>query len=91
MPDVFAQMHQRLFARLGEQAVLRGSDACTVVLSHGVAITGEEGELIGYRDIAEVLISDKPKVGDTLTIDGTQYVIDSVLKHNGYSSRCILR
>lgn len=88
--DPFARMQTRLFARLGREAVLRGLPT-TAILEHGVAISGEYGQVTGYRTLATLPAGDTPRQGDPLIIDGKSWTIDSILANDGYSIEVILR
>ena len=96
----FEQMHARLFARLGEQAVLREIEPCRVNIEKGVTVQTEIGDPKFYQselavvvDIANVLSKLAPKPGDALTItaSGDDYIIDAIAADNGYMARCVLR
>lgn len=97
-------MHNRLFARLGGQAVLRGDHPCKVNIEHGVSVDYESGddkfvqsEIAAVVDVANILKSDNPQVGNTLDELGDdgitvvkRYTIDAIGSDNGYMVRCIL-
>lgn len=91
MADPFARMTERLHARLGVEALLRASQPVRVILSRGVAILGEQGLLVAYRDVADILSADDPHIGEKLQVGTDAYVIDSVEANDGYSVRCVLR
>lgn len=88
--DAFVRMHRRLFARLGREALLRGQ-ATTVILEHGVAVTGELGQVTGFRSFATFPSGDLPRGGDALAVDGKNYVIDGIESDDGYTTHCVLR
>lgn len=90
MADAFERMHRRLFARLGQEAFLRGLPT-TVILEHGVAVTGEYGQVTGYRSFATVPASDAPRVGDPLVVDTTNYVVDAIQENDGHTISVVLR
>ena len=97
--SAFQRMHDRLFARLGEQAVLRGSVACVVNIERNVTVQYEIGDPKFYQseyaqvvDIANIKSSDHPAHGDALVLaSGEAYVVDAVMADNGYMARCVLR
>lgn len=103
--SVFQRMHNRLFARLGEQAVLRGADPCKANMEYGVVVNYETGddkfvqsEFAAVVDVANIQKVYSPAVGDAfdeLAADGITvakaYVIDAIAADNGYMCRCILR
>lgn len=96
--SVLARMHDRLLARLGEQAVLRGSVNCQANIERGVVIDYEQGddkfqrsEFAAVVDIANLPAILDPKPGDTLTVGVDSYVIDVVAANNGHLARCVLR
>ena len=90
MADAFARMHRRLFARLGQEALLRGLPT-EVILQHGVAVTGEYGQVTGYRSFATIPVAAAPKVGDALTVDGQGYIVDAIDANDGHTVSVVLR
>ncbi len=90
MADAFERMHRRLFARLGQEAFLRGLPT-TVILEHGVAVTGEYGQVTGYRSFATLPAADAPRVGDALVVDTKNYVIDAIQENDGHTISVVLR
>ena len=90
MADAFERMHQRLFARLGQEAFLRGLPVI-VILEHGVAVTGEYGQVAGYRSFATLPADPLPKVGDALVVDAANYVVDGIQGDDGSTTSVILR
>lgn len=91
--DPFAEMHDRLADHFGaRQSTIRGVPASRPIsITHGVAITGEFSEVVSFRSVALIADADEPKGGDTIMVNGTTYVIDSLLDSDGYAVRCILR
>lgn len=96
--SVLERMHNRLLARLGEQAVLRGAVACSVNIERGIVIDYENGddkfqrsEYSAVVDIANVASSLNPKPGDSLTVGAESFIIDAVAADNGHLARCVLR
>ncbi len=83
-------MHSRLFARLGQEALLRGLPT-TVILEHGVAVTGEYGQVTGYRSFATIPAVESPKVGDALVVDTKNYVVDAIQENDGHTISVVLR
>lgn len=95
---VLAKMHGRLLTRLGEQALLRGNQACLVNIEFGVAVGYEIGDAKFYQseyaevvDVANISAEFSPTPGDTLAVGAKNYVIDAVAANNGHMARCILR
>ncbi|OQA32884.1 MAG: hypothetical protein BWY57_01611 [Betaproteobacteria bacterium ADurb.Bin341] len=86
----FERMHNRLFAHLGRQATLQGID-CLAMIEHGVATTGEYGEVTGRVSVATVRSGLNPKLGNTLVIDGESYVLDQLLKNDGDTAEFMVR
>lgn len=98
-------MHNRLFAHLGEQALLRVIEPCVVNIEYGVVVNYESGdnkftmsEYAATVDIANIQNTSAPAVGDSLNIlapDGItvakHYIIDALASDNGFMSRWILR
>jgi len=83
-------MHSRLFARLGQEALLRGLPVI-VILEHGVAVTGEYGQVTGYRSFATIPAAESPKVGDPLVVDTKNYVVDAIQENDGHTISVVLR
>jgi hypothetical protein len=90
MADAFERMHTRLFARLGREALLRGLPTFAIV-EHGVAVTGEYGQVTGYRSFAMLPVDPLPNVGDTLVVDAVSSVIDAVQENDGHTVSVVLR
>lgn len=88
--DAFVRMHRRLFARLGQEALLRGLPT-TVILEHGIAVTGEYGQVTGFRSFAAFPTGDLPRIGDALSVDGKNYVVDGIENDDGHTTNCVLR
>lgn len=89
MADPFEKMAASIAARLGVSAVLGGVTQ-NVVIEHGVAITGEAGEVVAYRDIVSIAKASNPKVGDEITVGGETFHLDSKLDSDGYFVRFAL-
>lgn len=96
--SVLARMHDRLLARLGEQAVLRGTINCQANIERGVVIDYEQGddkfqrsEFSAVVDIANLPAALNPKPGDSLVIGLESFIIDVVAANNGHLARCVLR
>lgn len=83
-------MHRRLFARLGQEALLRGLPT-TVILEHGVAVTGEYGQVTGYRSFATLPVDPLPKVGDAMVVDAKTYTVDAIQENDGHTVSVVLR
>ena len=90
MADAFERMHQRLFARLGQEAFLRGLPVI-VILEHGVAVTGEYGEVTAFRSFATLPSDAAPKVGDALVVDLKTYTVDGIQADDGSTTIVVLR
>ena len=83
-------MHRRLFARLGQEALLRGLPT-EVILEHGIAVTGEYGQVTGYRSFATIPAEDAPKVGDALVVGVNTYAVDAIDANDGHTVSVVLR
>lgn len=83
-------MHERLFARLGQEAFLRG-DPVTAIIARGVAVVGEYGQVVGHRTFATVPHAAEPKVGDTLAIGSETFTVDALQEDDGYIASVVLR
>lgn len=90
MLDPFQRMQNRLFARLGEQAILRGEETI-VIITDGVATYGEHGQLAAYRSTAALPAEMNPKGGDPLVVGVRSFVVDQVLAADGYQVAVVLR
>lgn len=89
MADAFTRMHDSLFAHLGREALLRGIPT-RVIVDRDVETIGEHGEIVGRQDTATLPSEVLPKKGDALTVDGSDYLIDSRIKDDGHVAVCIL-
>lgn len=91
-------MHDRLFARLGEQAVIRSGETISVNMEYGVTVNYEIGddkfvqsEYAAVVDVANIQAKHNPTPGDALVVGPKNYVIDAIAANNGFMCRCILR
>lgn len=96
--SAFQRMHERLFAKLGEGAVLRGNVQCLVNIERGVVVDYENGddkfvqsEYAAVVDVANISSAHLPEPGDTLVVGTDSYVIDAIAANNGFMVRCVLR
>lgn len=90
MVDAFVRMHRRLFARLGQEALLRGLPT-SVIIDNAAQVYGEYGQATGYRTVATLPIDPLPRVGDALIVAGNTRVIDSIDVNDGYIVKAVLR
>jgi len=90
MSDPFDRLHQRLLARLGREALLRGGPV-RVIVEQGVAVTGEYGQVTGFRSLVSIPSFEKPRGGDALVIGGEAFVIDAIERDDGHLTRCFVR
>ncbi|THF61398.1 hypothetical protein E6C76_20155 [Pseudothauera nasutitermitis] len=58
----------RLFAHFAEEAVLRANDSLAVVITDGVEILGEYGQVEQLVTTAAFLAGAAPRAGDRLTV-----------------------
>ncbi len=90
----FRRLTDRILAHAGEDAVLRSETVDPVRkvnLEHGVELVGVYGDTVVIKTVATISLLDAPKVGDTLAIDGKNYVLDVLLSDNGYSAKFVVR
>jgi hypothetical protein len=97
----FTRLTERLLARMGEEALLRGTVQCRAHIEHGVEVQGSHGEVAFERVVATLQKSLLPRQGDTLAIGKTiddvwtpeaSYVVDSPpFADNGYTVRVVVR
>lgn len=98
----FTRLSERLLARLGKQAFLRGATICRVHIEHGVEMQGDQGEAVFERVVATMLKSLAPRKGDALVVsvdglgaplaDAETYTVDSpAFADNGYTVRVVVR
>lgn len=84
-----------ILRRVGEDAVLRGEvvdPVRRVHITHDTELTGGYGEVVGRRTVATMWKSYTPVPGNTLVIDGSNWVIDSpAIEDNGVSVVVVLR
>lgn len=89
---VFQRATERLLARLGEEALLRGTVACRVHIEHGVEVQGTHGEVTVATAVATMFKALAPRQGDALVVGGTTYAVDSPpFADNGATVRVVLR
>lgn len=94
MADPFSRMRDRLLAGvLGLEAVLRVGEPCRVSIERGVAMLGEFGVVVAYRDVVTISSDLVPRPGDALVTvaDGRAYTLDSIQGADGYTTQFTLR
>lgn len=91
MGDPFARAAARLLARLGQEAVLRGSEMTVVRIEHGVAVLGEYGELVSRKSTATMPSAMQPRARDLLTVGADAWIIDSIDADDGRLAECTVR
>lgn len=88
----FSRAAERILARMGQDAFLRGTEPCRVHIARDVEVTGTYGEVVGKRDIATMLPIMAPKQGDALVIGAQSWIVDSPpFKDSGHLLKCVLR
>lgn len=87
----FARMHDRLFAHLGEEAVLRDGEPAIVVVTENVELLGDYGQVAQTVTTATFPVSQTPHPGDALTVAGQAWQIDRILRGDAHTVECILR
>ncbi|MFZ6767767.1 head-tail joining protein [Undibacterium sp. Di26W] len=94
MDDPFARMTKSIFAQLGGDAFLRGTEPCSIEISHGVEVVtpGEYSDIVAHRTVANISYEDlpKPQKNDVISVGGTEYHLDALLKDDGYSARWVV-
>lgn len=90
MTDPFERMNKSIFARLGKDAFLRGLP-CKIEISFGVEVVtgGDYSNVVSHRAVANIfyLGMAKPKMSDTIVVDGKSYKLDVLLKDDESSAR----
>lgn len=86
---VFDRLHARLFARLGEEAVLAGVP-CRVLLAHGVEQLGDYGRVVARVTVATISQSLVPAQGQTLEVLGSTYKLDALLRADAHVADYVL-
>ncbi len=88
----FSRLSSRLLAHLGEQAVLRGNQPCRANIEHGVEFADVNDQAIFEKSVATIEKVYRPEKGDTLDVaGGGRFILDRLLKDNGYNRAFILR
>lgn len=90
MADPFEQMAVSIRTCLGVAATT-ASGSEDIVIEHGVAITGDMGEVTSYRSVASIRKAAGLRVGDHITVGADAYVLDAILKSDGYFVQFVLR
>ena len=87
-------MNKSIFARLGGDAFLRITEPCRAEISYGVAVNTESdyGVVTAYRTVANISYQglNKPKINDPLTVGPKSFVLDKLLREDGYSSQWVV-
>jgi hypothetical protein len=89
---VFQRATERLLARIGEEALLRGTVTCRVHIEFGVEMQGEHGDVAYERIVATMPRALAPRQGDALVVGAASYTVDSPpFADNGATVRVVLR
>ena len=75
----FAGAEQALAAAFGAQGLLRGSEPVTVVISRGVELAGDYGQVSRRADTASFAAASTAKSGDSLSVGAERWVLDTPL------------
>lgn len=96
----FTRMTERVLARLGEPARLRGevvTPPLQVNVEHGVSVSSGYAEVVALRSVATIDSRATPVTGDLLEmLDASgavvsAYVLEEPLDSTGYSTRFCVR
>ena len=98
MLNLFSEMAQGILGLLGEDAFLDGATTpIKINIEHGVQLTGMGGEEAAYRgalvaekDVATILLSDNPQMGQRFTQNGKTYRLEAKVEDNGVTGRFIV-
>lgn len=86
-------MNDSIFARLGSDSLLRGTEPCIADVSHGVEviIPGDAGDIVAHKSVVNISYTGTPpKRADVVTISGKDYRLDLLLKDDGYSAKWVV-
>lgn len=86
MLGAFTRLGESVLRRLGQDAsLLQGATttACRANLERGVQVTGMNADATFVRDVMTLPSALRPRIGDTVTLDGTDYTLDGLLADNG--------
>lgn len=87
----FSRAATRLGAHFGDEAVLRAGEPVVAIISEGVELIGEYGQVAQLVTTATLMAATAPHTGDALTVGATAWIIDSILRGDGITVECVVR
>jgi hypothetical protein len=88
---ILSRAAERILARMGEDAFLRGTLETIVNIQQDVEMTDAEGNVAYIRHLARIPSKHAPQKGDTLAVGADNYVLDARVDDDGYFARYVLR
>jgi len=88
---VLARATNRILARMGEDAVLRGTVNCKAHLDRDVQMTDREGNMFVATYIATISKDHAAEPEDSLSVGTEDFVLETLIDDNGFSTRFIAR
>ncbi|MFZ9372245.1 MAG: hypothetical protein ACO25M_10280 [Limnohabitans sp.] len=86
-----ARATNRILARMGDDAVLRGTVDCKAHIDRDVQMTDREGNMFVATFVATISKDHAPEPEDDLTVGSESFVLETLIDDNGYSARFIAR
>lgn len=77
--DALSAAEAALEAEFGDAGLLRGSEPVTVVISRGVELAGDYGQVSRRADTASFAAASTAKSGDSLSVGAERWVLDTPL------------
>ena len=77
--DALSAAEAALEAEFGDAGLLRGSEPVTVVISRGVELAGDYGQVSRRADTASFAADSTAKSGDALSVGTERWVLDMPL------------
>jgi hypothetical protein len=87
----FARATSSILARLGEDAVLRGTVNCKAHIDRDVQMTDREGNVFVATQVVTISKAHAPVADDSLVVGSETFVLETMIDDNGYSVRFIGR
>lgn len=90
MSDPFERMNASIFARLGEDAFLRGVP-CKIDIEFGVEVTiaNEFSQMVSHKTVVDIHYRgmEKPCNRDDVIVNSIAYKLDTLLRDDNYSAK----
>ena len=84
-------MQTGLFASALAEPVTLAGQPVRAIVSRGIQLIGDYGQVIGQQTQIDLPANLPAEQGDTVTINGTDYLLDALVSNDGHITRWVIR